>query len=85
MKDLMHLSYFEGLLQDSGNELVDKARAAGNVCMACGRQYEILQFGSLDHCSNARQSHGKRRPCRDIDELTGNARWRYTPCRVEAL
>lgn len=22
---------------------------------------------------------------RDIDELTGNARWRYTPCRVEAL
>ena len=54
MKDLKHLSYFEGLLQDSGNELADKARAAGNVCMACGRQYEILQFGSLDHCSNAR-------------------------------
>lgn len=23
--------------------------------------------------------------CRDIDELTGNARWRYTPCRVEKL
>ena len=22
---------------------------------------------------------------RDIDALTGNARWRYTPCRVEAL
>ena len=22
---------------------------------------------------------------RDIDELTGNARWRYVPCRVEAL
>ena len=22
---------------------------------------------------------------KDIDELTGNARWRYTPCRVEAL
>lgn len=21
----------------------------------------------------------------DIDELTGNARWRYTPCRVEAI
>lgn len=37
MKDLKHLSYFESLLQDSGNE------------------------------------------------LTGNARWRYTPCRVEAL
>ena len=37
MKDLKHLSYFEGLLHDSGNE------------------------------------------------LTGNARRRYTPCRVEAL
>lgn len=37
MKDLKHLSYFEGLLHDSRNE------------------------------------------------LTGNARWRYTPCRVEAL
>ncbi|MBP5240085.1 MAG: molybdopterin-dependent oxidoreductase, partial [Oscillospiraceae bacterium] len=22
---------------------------------------------------------------RDIDELTGNSRWRYTPCRVEAV
>ena len=22
---------------------------------------------------------------KDIDELTGNAKWRYTPCRVEAL
>ena len=22
---------------------------------------------------------------KDIDELTGNARWRYTPCRVEAI
>ncbi len=22
---------------------------------------------------------------RDLDELTGNSRWRYTPCRVEAL
>ena len=21
----------------------------------------------------------------DLDELTGNARWRYTPCRVEKL
>lgn len=32
MKDLKHLSCFENLLQDSGNELVDKARAA--VCRA---------------------------------------------------
>ena len=22
---------------------------------------------------------------RDLDELTGNAKWRYTPCRVEKL
>ena len=22
---------------------------------------------------------------RDIDELTGNARWRYTPCKVEKI
>ncbi len=32
MKDLKHLSCFENLLQDSGNELVDKTRAA--VCRA---------------------------------------------------
>ena len=22
---------------------------------------------------------------RDIDEITGNARWRYTPCRIEVI
>ena len=22
---------------------------------------------------------------RDLDELTGNAKWRYTPCRVEKI
>lgn len=44
MKDLKHLNYFENLLQDSGNELVDKARAAGNVCIGttCYQIPEVL-------------------------------------------
>ena len=30
MKDLKHLAFFEDLLQDSGNGLVEQSRAAGN-------------------------------------------------------
>lgn len=33
MKDLKHLLYFEKLLQDSGNELIDKARSEGSICI----------------------------------------------------
>ena len=44
MKDLKHLNYFENLLQDSGNELVDKARAAGSICIGttCYQIPEVL-------------------------------------------
>lgn len=44
MKDLKHLNYFENLLQDSGNELVNKARAAGSICIGttCYQIPEVL-------------------------------------------
>ena len=44
MKDLKHLLYFENLLQDSGNELIDKARADGNICIGtvCYQMPEVL-------------------------------------------
>lgn len=34
MKDLKHLIYFEKLLQDSGNELINQARKDGKICAA---------------------------------------------------
>lgn len=44
MKDLKHLIYFEKLLQDSGNELIDKARAEGSICIGttCYQMPEVL-------------------------------------------
>ena len=44
MKDLKHLMYFEKLLQDSGNDLIDKARKDGNVCIGtvCYQMPEVL-------------------------------------------
>lgn len=50
MKDLKHLSYFENLLQDSGNELVDKAR-----------QRSAGQCGKLCESDTHRQHH--KAPC----------------------
>jgi benzoyl-CoA reductase/2-hydroxyglutaryl-CoA dehydratase subunit BcrC/BadD/HgdB len=34
MKDLKHLLYFENLLQNAGNELIDQAKSDGGVCVA---------------------------------------------------
>ena len=34
MKDLKHLAYFENLLLDANNELIDRARAEGRICVA---------------------------------------------------
>lgn len=54
MKDLKHLNYFEDLLQDSGNELADKARAAGSICIGttCYQIPEVLL--NLPGCFAAR-------------------------------
>ena len=44
MKDLKHLMYFEKLLLDSGNALIDKAREDGNICIGtvCYQMPEVL-------------------------------------------
>ena len=34
MKDLKHLIFFEDLLQEANNKLVQQAQAEGNVCVA---------------------------------------------------
>ena len=34
MKDLKHLKYFEDLLQDANNELIEQARGEGKKCAA---------------------------------------------------
>ena len=34
MKDLKHLKYFEDLLQDANNELIEQARGEGKKCVA---------------------------------------------------
>jgi hypothetical protein len=34
MKDLKHLLYFENLLQNADNELVQQAKSEGKVCVA---------------------------------------------------
>ena len=34
MKDLKHLLYFENLLQNANNELIEQARKDGKICAA---------------------------------------------------
>ena len=34
MKDLKHLLYFENLLQNADNELVQQAKSEGKICVA---------------------------------------------------
>ena len=44
LKDLKHLIYFERLLENADNELIEKARADGGVCLGytCFHIPEVL-------------------------------------------
>ena len=54
MKDLKHLKYFEDLLQDANNELIELARSKGKKCVAyvCENTPEPLL--NLEGCFSAR-------------------------------
>ena len=54
MKDLKHLIYFEGLLEDANNELVKQYQGEGNICLAytCFHIPEVLL--NVDNCFSVR-------------------------------
>ena len=54
MKDLKHLIYFEKLLENSSNELIDQARADGKLAIGytCFHMPEVLL--NLDNCFSVR-------------------------------
>ena len=54
MKDLKHLFYFENLLQESNNELVQQACKEGKLAMGytCYHMPEVLL--NLDNCFSVR-------------------------------
>lgn len=54
MKDLKHLIYFENLLENADNELVEQAKAEGKLCMGytCFHIPEVLL--NLDNCFSVR-------------------------------
>ncbi len=54
MKDLKHLIYFENLLDNADNELVEQAKAEGQLCMGytCFHIPEVLL--NLDNCFSVR-------------------------------
>ena len=54
MKDLKHLIYFENLLENADNELVEKAKADGGICLGytCFHIPEVLL--NVDRCFSAR-------------------------------
>jgi benzoyl-CoA reductase/2-hydroxyglutaryl-CoA dehydratase subunit BcrC/BadD/HgdB len=54
LKDLKHLIYFEDLLQNADNELVEQAKAEGQLCMGytCFHIPEVLL--NLDNCFSVR-------------------------------
>ena len=54
MKDLKHLIYFERLLENADNELVEKAKADGDVCLGytCFHIPEVLL--NVDNCFSTR-------------------------------
>jgi len=54
LKDLKHLIYFESLLENANNELVQEYQAAGNTCLAytCFHIPEVLL--NVDNCFSVR-------------------------------
>ena len=54
MKDLKHLIYFESLLENANNELIQKAQADGQVCLGytCFHIPEVLL--NVDNCFSTR-------------------------------
>ena len=54
MKDLKHLIYFEQLLENADNELVQKAQAEGKLAMGytCYHMPEVLL--NVDNCFSVR-------------------------------
>ncbi|MBQ6272745.1 MAG: 2-hydroxyacyl-CoA dehydratase [Oscillospiraceae bacterium] len=54
MKDLKHLIYFERLLENADNELVEKAKAEGGICLGytCFHIPEVLL--NVDKCFSTR-------------------------------
>ncbi len=54
MKDLKHLIFFENLLTEANNELVQKAQAEGKVCVAYTCENTPEPLLNLDGCFSAR-------------------------------
>ncbi len=54
MKDLKHLIYFENLLQDAQNELVDKAKAEGQYALGYNCYYIPEVLLNLSGCFSSR-------------------------------
>ncbi|MBR0162144.1 MAG: 2-hydroxyacyl-CoA dehydratase [Oscillospiraceae bacterium] len=54
MKDLKHLIYFESLLENADNELIEKKKADGNICLGytCFHIPEVLL--NVDRCFSTR-------------------------------
>ncbi len=54
MKDLKHMIYFESLLENADNELVEKEKAAGGICLGytCFHIPEVLL--NVDKCFSTR-------------------------------
>ena len=54
MKDLKHLIYFESLLENANNELIQKAQAEGQICLGytCFHIPEVLL--NVDNCFSTR-------------------------------
>ena len=54
MKDLKHLIFFENLLLEANNELVQKAQADGNICVAYACENTPEPLLNLPGCFSAR-------------------------------
>ena len=54
MKDLKHLIYFESLLENANNELIQKAQGEGQICLGytCFHIPEVLL--NVDNCFSTR-------------------------------